>query len=256
MRLNWKQMLLGVVMASFGSAAYGYVDCRDRGDRIVLHFDDEEFRTRGEYEPILIRRTLRQACGQEFRTPIEKVRLVAKSRFGRASAYLEAGRAERGRAYQSRTERIAGSPDSFYDTERYTFDRINFSVPARFESKGLRIFLRGNVIVRKLVLIKGYGDGGGVVHPGRQIRCESDNYRYAECATGSRNLRRSDVRIYRQLSGTPCRFDESWGINPRRGSIWVSEGCRAIFEVDSRGRGGRDRDRGRVIGGSGRIVDL
>jgi hypothetical protein len=57
------------------------------------------------------------------------------------------------------------------------------------------------------------------------IRCESDNGRERYCrADTSRG-----VRLATQLSGTGCYQGDTWGYD-RRG-IWVSGGCRAIFET-------------------------
>jgi len=57
------------------------------------------------------------------------------------------------------------------------------------------------------------------------IRCESSEGRRSECAIP----RGSAVRLVRVLSQAPCREGRSWGHDDRR--IWVTEGCRAEFEV-------------------------
>jgi hypothetical protein len=46
-----------------------------------------------------------------------------------------------------------------------------------------------------------------------------------------------DVRLVRQLGGSACRQGETWGVSSR--GIWVDRGCRAEFEVASRGGGVR-----------------
>ena len=57
------------------------------------------------------------------------------------------------------------------------------------------------------------------------LTCSSDD--------GRRHLCRADtsgkVRLTRQISGSPCRLDETWGYD--RNGIWVDRGCRAEFEV-------------------------
>lgn len=52
----------------------------------------------------------------------------------------------------------------------------------------------------------------------------------------SSNIR--DVKLVRQLSDKPCREGRSWGHD--RNSVWVDDGCRAVFEITrntGRGRG-------------------
>jgi len=73
------------------------------------------------------------------------------------------------------------------------------------------------------------GDGDG-----RAVRCESINDRYRECATNFRNR----AELGRTLSKDTCREEYSWG--QRRGTVWVSRGCRAEF-VESRSDWGPGR---------------
>lgn len=68
----------------------------------------------------------------------------------------------------------------------------------------------------------GYGDGG-------TLRCESDGGRYRRCNADTRG----GVRLSRQLSSSSCIQGRSWGYD--RSGVWVSEGCRAEFDL---GRGG------------------
>ena len=55
------------------------------------------------------------------------------------------------------------------------------------------------------------------------MRCESVNDRYRECTT---NFGRR-AQLSRTLSNAVCREGYSWG--ERRGTVWVSRGCRAEF---------------------------
>ncbi|MCL1633855.1 DUF3011 domain-containing protein [Luteimonas sp. SX5] len=76
----------------------------------------------------------------------------------------------------------------------------------------------------------GYGGGyrpgyGGGYNPIAVIRCESRNNGLTNCAVP----RNGPVEVYRQISGTPCRYGNTWGTQP--GSIWVTNGCRAEFAV-------------------------
>ena len=62
----------------------------------------------------------------------------------------------------------------------------------------------------------------------RRVRCESISHNYHECRMGDRI---DDAELDVQLSGASCRRNRSWGVNHREGSIWVDDGCRAIFLV-------------------------
>ncbi|BDU16750.1 DUF3011 domain-containing protein [Lysobacter auxotrophicus] len=57
----------------------------------------------------------------------------------------------------------------------------------------------------------------------REVTCESRDHRQTECDMDTRG----DVRMVRQLSDTRCEQGRNWGLN--RHSIWVSDGCRAVF---------------------------
>jgi hypothetical protein len=61
--------------------------------------------------------------------------------------------------------------------------------------------------------------------PDRIVTCSSDNGRRNWCDVG----RSRDIRIARQISGSPCVQGDTWGID-RRG-LWVDRGCRADFRV-------------------------
>ncbi|PZO08894.1 MAG: hypothetical protein DCF27_07660 [Lysobacteraceae bacterium] len=77
----------------------------------------------------------------------------------------------------------------------------------------------------------GYPGNGG---DGRTVRCESIDERYRECRTNFR----SRAELARTLSNNICRENYSWG--QRRGTLWVSRGCRAEF-VESRSDWGPGR---------------
>ncbi|UNP27389.1 DUF3011 domain-containing protein [Lysobacter gummosus] len=86
-----------------------------------------------------------------------------------------------------------------------------------------------------------YGNGGNV------IRCESDSGRQRRCDADTRG----GVRMSRQLSKSSCIQGRSWGYD--RGGVWVSEGCRAEFEL-GRGGGWNGGGGGWNGGGSGEVV--
>ena len=89
------------------------------------------------------------------------------------------------------------------------------------------------------------GDG----YRGEQVRCSSNDERTQRCNVDTRG----GVRLVRQESRSPCIQGRTWG-HDRRG-IWVSQGCRATFEVGGGGygRGGYD-DRGRDYYGGGEQI--
>ncbi len=62
----------------------------------------------------------------------------------------------------------------------------------------------------------------------RQVTCESKDNRQVECAMNTRG----DVRLVRQLSKTACVEGRTWGLS--RHSVWVKDGCRAVFGLSDR----------------------
>lgn len=80
-----------------------------------------------------------------------------------------------------------------------------------------------------------YGNGNVAT---QTIRCEStDNGNYNTYGNGYNNRQycaadaRGGVHIQRELSNNACREGQTWGYD--NGGVWVSNGCRADFEVDS-----------------------
>ena len=61
-----------------------------------------------------------------------------------------------------------------------------------------------------------------------QITCESRHNGPEPCGTVAAG---SSVRLIRQLSDTACVAGRNWGTGPDHDSIWVSGGCRAVFDV-------------------------
>lgn len=74
----------------------------------------------------------------------------------------------------------------------------------------------------RFVPASGNGAGPGA---GATIRCESIGGRTQTCETGFRGA----AVLSRQLSSTRCVANQNWG--QRRGSIWVSGGCRGEFRA-------------------------
>jgi hypothetical protein len=61
--------------------------------------------------------------------------------------------------------------------------------------------------------------------PSRIVTCSSNNGGRNWCDIGPNR----DVRLARQISGSPCIQGSTWGVD-RRG-LWVDRGCRADFKV-------------------------
>ena len=67
----------------------------------------------------------------------------------------------------------------------------------------------------------GYGGGS-------RVTCSSNDGRRNWCDIG----RARDAQIVRQISGSACIRDNTWGVD-RRG-LWVDKGCRAEFVIGGR----------------------
>jgi hypothetical protein len=71
--------------------------------------------------------------------------------------------------------------------------------------------------------------GGGA--PPQIVNCSSNNGRRNYCGQyGNR-----DIRLTRQISGSPCIQGQTWGID--RTGLWVDAGCRADFTIGGGGYG-------------------
>jgi len=65
-----------------------------------------------------------------------------------------------------------------------------------------------------------------------RITCESHGGRTEACGAVAPG---SSVQLIEQISSSPCIEGSTWGAD--RDSIWVSNGCRAMFDVRPRYRG-------------------
>ncbi len=74
--------------------------------------------------------------------------------------------------------------------------------------------------------------GGATTAYAEQITCESHQSQTEACGTLQPG---GSVRMVQQLSSAPCVEGQSWGIrtSPNHDAIWVSGGCRAVFDVQS-----------------------
>jgi len=70
-----------------------------------------------------------------------------------------------------------------------------------------------------------------------QITCESHGDRAEACGTV---VQGSDVHMIQQISNAPCVQGRTWGAD--NDSIWVSQGCRAVFDVRPPYRGAANAD--------------
>jgi len=70
-----------------------------------------------------------------------------------------------------------------------------------------------------------------------QITCESHGGRAETCGAVGPG---SSVALIDQISSAPCIEGSTWGAD--NGSIWVSDGCRAVFDVRSPRYSSRDDD--------------
>jgi hypothetical protein len=71
------------------------------------------------------------------------------------------------------------------------------------------------------------GLGSGSTPSASTIRCESRNNQRAYCLAETAG----GVRLTRKLSSSSCDYGRDWGYD--QGGVWVTNGCRAEFEVGS-----------------------
>ncbi|MBN2241352.1 MAG: DUF3011 domain-containing protein [Acidobacteria bacterium] len=79
--------------------------------------------------------------------------------------------------------------------------------------------------------------GGGQEPLPTYARCESIDNRQEECSIDTSG----SVRIIRQISDAPCVEGQTWGYF--NNSLWVSDGCRAVFVSDTGTSPKRSRER-------------
>src|SRR5260370_13177130 len=86
-------------------------------------------------------------------------------------------------------------------------------------------------VIACTLCLAGEARGQGVLNnSGRSaITCSSNNGQRVYCNADTRG----GVRLVRQISGSSCQQDSTWGYDSR--GIWVDRGCRAEFEIAGRG---------------------
>lgn len=118
-------------------------------ERFVLDFNDSHIRGhRGEPATLFLKRSLKQQYPRVDISKIDlrKVVLVAKSKKGRGGAKLRVG--NRATAMYG----VDGHPGSFQNKRRNSFDRVAFQNPSNNSRGPWQVDLKGNLIVRKVVL--------------------------------------------------------------------------------------------------------
>ena len=132
----------------------GFGRCRVRRGRIVLRMNGREYFGRNT---LYLKRMINRLCDDTLplgRLRLAGVKLVAKSRMGLGYARLRVGPNE------GRRHRIGGFSRDY--GHRGQFDRVMMRNPSRFgNSRGVwQIKLRGNIRVRKVVILLDHGRGG------------------------------------------------------------------------------------------------
>lgn len=147
---NWKQnvvrsLLFALLMLSCIPAL-----AMAGQERFVLDFNDSHIRGhKGEGATIFLKRSLKEQYPwvKVSDLDLKKVVLVAKSKKGRGGAGLRVGK------WETDMSTVGGSSRSFHDNGRNSFDRVKFWNPSRSSRGPWQLGLRGNFIVKKIVLV-------------------------------------------------------------------------------------------------------
>jgi len=119
-------------------------------ERFVLDFNDSHIRShKGEAATIFLKKSLKEQHPwvQLSDLELKKVVLVAKSKQGRGGVGLRVGKVA------TDMYEVGGRPRSFHNNDRSSFDRVKFWNPSHGSRGPWQIGLRGNFIVRKVILI-------------------------------------------------------------------------------------------------------
>lgn len=88
--------------------------------------------------------------------------------------------------------------------------------------------MRNLVVAAVIAAMVGVGPWSTIVRADQRVTCESRGDRYTECVIADHGY----VTLSRQLSDTRCVQGRNWDYDRRR--IWVDDGCRAEFRVETR----------------------
>ena len=132
--------------------------------RLRLNYNDVHMRGR-ENTLFLKRKIKEQYPNIRLRqATLDKIILIAKTKFGRGTATLKVG------PNLSAPNVVDGNPSDFFNPDRYTFDRVHIDNPS-YSSRGpWQIKLRGNFIIRKVVVIV-----DNLQQEGRRLRLDYNN---------------------------------------------------------------------------------
>lgn len=119
-------------------------------EKFVIDFQDSHIKGfRGDEATIFLKRSLKNQYPwvDIDRLDLKKVILVAKTRHGQGSASLRVGK------WSTDMYRVEGSPRGFRDHDHRSFDKLRLSNPSHGSRGPWQIDLRGNFIVRKVILV-------------------------------------------------------------------------------------------------------
>jgi len=61
------------------------------------------------------------------------------------------------------------------------------------------------------------------------LKCQSWQQELEYCILGDKNKLESSITLEKQISGSPCKKGQSWGVD--KYGLWVDAGCRALFKL-------------------------
>ena len=143
-----KSLLLVCLALMFSTIAVA------REVRLRLEYNDQQYRARrGELSTIYLKRDIRRKIEAEGlninlnRASIDRITMLAKSRKGNASAWLQVGQDS------SLEENVPGNPGDFRSTDRRTFHRVHLYNDSEFSRGKWQVKISGNVKVRGIVVL-------------------------------------------------------------------------------------------------------
>lgn len=119
-------------------------------EKFVIDFHDSHITGYGGDEATLyLKRSLKKQYPwvDVDRLDLKKVILVAKTRHGHGSASLRVGK------WSTDMYRVEGNPRRFHDSGHRSFEKLRLSNPSNGSRGPWQIDLRGNFVVRKVVLV-------------------------------------------------------------------------------------------------------
>lgn len=149
-RNNWTLYILNSLLLSILILSCIPALAMAAKERFVLDFNDSHIRGhKGEAATIFLKRSLKEQYPWVRVSDLElkKVVLVAKSKKGRGGAGLRVGK------WVSDLSEVGGSPKSFHDNGKNSFDRVKIWNPSHSSRGPWQLGLRGNVVVREIVLV-------------------------------------------------------------------------------------------------------